>query len=99
LPAHGIKAGPLIEKSASAGCIVSTPSIGHSLPLLVFHMFAGGYGNRIKCRIVHHDPVLGLGIRFDMSPSRNHVARGAPLLSPECHNGARKPSYPLVRRI
>jgi len=28
-------------------------------------MFAGGYGgNRIKCRIVHHDPVLGLGIRF-----------------------------------
>jgi hypothetical protein len=70
-------------------------------------MFAGGYGNRIKCRIVHHDPVLGLdfafalglGIRFDMSPSRNHVAHGAPLLSPECHNGARKPSYPLVRRI
>src|SRR5712691_2135180 len=28
-------------------------------------MFAGGYGgNRIKYRIVHHDPVLGLGIRF-----------------------------------
>jgi hypothetical protein len=50
-------------------------------------MFAGGHGgNRIKCRIVHHDPVrgfrfgfaLGLGIRFGMSPSRNHVPHGAP---------------------
>jgi hypothetical protein len=28
-------------------------------------MFAGGYGgNRIKCRIVHHDPVLGFGFGF-----------------------------------
>jgi hypothetical protein len=56
--------------------------------LLLFDMFAGGYGgNRIKCRIVHHDPVLGtafgfalglgLGIRFGVSASRNHVAYGA----------------------
>ncbi len=43
-------------------------------------MFGGGYGgNRIKCRIVHHDPVLsfgfdfglGLGIHFGVSASRN----------------------------
>jgi len=28
-------------------------------------MFADGYGgNRMKCRIVHHDPVLSFGFDF-----------------------------------
>jgi hypothetical protein len=68
-----------------------------------FHMFAGGYGgNRIKCRIAHHDPVLsfglGLGIRLACRQAVIIRARRI-ILSPECHNGERKPSYPLVRWI
>ena len=56
--------------------------VGERIIVLSFYMFAGGYGgNRIKCRIVHHDPVLGFGfdfgIRFCVSTSRNHVAQGA----------------------
>jgi hypothetical protein len=38
------------------------------LSLLLFHMFAGAYGgNRIKCRSVHHDPVLAFGIRSGLA--------------------------------
>ena len=46
-------------------CTVQRRIVGERIIALLFHMFAGGYGgNRIKCRIVHHDPVLGFGFGF-----------------------------------